>query len=181
MEDIALEVNAGAYPVLRLLGRGKGGYSYLVDGGGGRQLVCKQIHHEPCAYYQFGDKLASELGDYHKLQELGVPLPELLETDRARERILKEYIPGETVYGLVLSGALPPWCLEQVRTISALLRPAGLNIDWFPTNFIPWQGRLYYIGYECNPYSEQWDFEHWGIRYWSRTPEFLRHVQEQTP
>ena len=26
--------------------------------------------------------------------------------------------------------------------------------------------------YECNTYSEEWNFENWGIRYWSRTPEF---------
>ena len=39
-------------------------------------------------------------------------------------------------------------------------------------------GRLYYIDYECNDYMEQWDFEHWGIKYWSRTPEFLQYAKE---
>ena len=28
----------------------------------------KQIHHEPCAYYTFGDKLRSELRDYETLR-----------------------------------------------------------------------------------------------------------------
>ena len=27
-------------------------------------------------------------------------------------------------------------------------------------------GLLWYVDYECNDYSEQWDFEHWGIQYW---------------
>ena len=36
--------------ILRLLGRGKGGYSYLADCNGQR-VVVKQIHHEPCDYY----------------------------------------------------------------------------------------------------------------------------------
>lgn len=173
-----MRVNVKEYAVVRLLGKGKGGYSYLVTDGA-RQLVCKQIHHEPCDYYQFGDKLASELGDYDKLRGLGLPLPELLETDRERERILKEYIPGDTAFELVLKDALPPWCLERVRAMDKLLRAAGLNIDWFPTNFVPWQGRLYYIDYECNPYAEQWSFERWGIKYWSRTPEFLAHVRQK--
>ena len=26
--------------------------------------------------------------------------------------------------------------------------------------------------YECNAYMEQWDFEHWGVQYWTaQTPE----------
>lgn len=54
-----LLVNGMEYEVFRLLGKGKGGYSYLARRGG-RQVVVKQIHHEPCDYYQFGDKLAAE-------------------------------------------------------------------------------------------------------------------------
>ena len=54
-----LTINEKAYFVEKLLGKGKGGYSYLVSDGAG-EYVIKQIHHEPCDYYQFGDKLASE-------------------------------------------------------------------------------------------------------------------------
>ena len=57
-----LSVNGAEYAILRLLGRGKGGYSYLAQREG-MQCVLKQIHHEPCEYYQFGDKLAAELRD----------------------------------------------------------------------------------------------------------------------
>ena len=58
-----MDVNGRQFHVIKLLGKGKGGYSYLVEDDGGR-YVLKQIHHEPCDYYQFGDKLASELRDY---------------------------------------------------------------------------------------------------------------------
>lgn len=27
-------------------------------------------------------------------------------------------------------------------------------------------------------YMEEWNFENWGIRYWSKTEEFLKYVQE---
>ena len=37
------------YRIIRLLGHGKGGYSYLAERDG-RQVVLKQIHHEPCDY-----------------------------------------------------------------------------------------------------------------------------------
>ena len=61
MED-QIAVNGQLWQIERFLGKGKGGYSYLVTDGTGRYVV-KQLHHEPCDYYQFGDKLASELED----------------------------------------------------------------------------------------------------------------------
>ena len=81
-----LTVNDTKYTVLRLLGKGKGGYSYLVTDGRA-QYVLKQIHHEPCDYYTFGDKLQSELRDYKTLRTLGIPMPELLAADMQQERI----------------------------------------------------------------------------------------------
>ena len=92
----AWTVNGAEYAVLRLLGKGKGGYSYLVTDGAS-QYVLKQIHHEPCEYYTFGDKLQSELRDYETLRKLGIPMPRLLAADIPQERILKEYIAGPTV------------------------------------------------------------------------------------
>ena len=90
MEDI-LSINDMEYHVLRLLGKGKGGYSYLVTDGAQR-YVLKQIHHEPCDYYTFGNKLEAELRDYEILRKIGIPLPQLLAVDAPHERILKEYI-----------------------------------------------------------------------------------------
>ena len=172
-----LVLNGTEYTVLRLLGKGKGGYTWLAQRDGA-QYALKRIHHEPCDYYQFGDKLAAELGDYERLSALGVPLPRLLDVDRGRELLLKELIPGETVYQLVLRGGVEPWHLDRARELSRTLREAGLNIDWFPTNFIGREGTLYYVDYECNPYMDQWSFENWGVRYWSRTPELDAYAKE---
>ena len=172
-----LSVNGKAYRVLRLLGHGKGGYSYLVTDGEG-QYTLKQIHHEPCSYYQFGDKLASELADYKKLTAIGIPLPRLLDVDQDDERIVKEYIPGETVYEMVLHDRLDPACLVQMKEMCRLLYASHTNIDYFPTNFILHDGVLYYVDYECNDYMEEWNFENWGVKYWSKTPEFLQYAKE---
>ena len=30
----------------------------------------------------------------------------------------------------------------------------------------------------CNPYDAQWDFSHWGSRYWADTPELRAWLQE---
>ena len=35
---------------------------------------------------------------------------------------------------------------------------------------------LWYIDYECNEYMEQWNFENWGIEYWSKTKDFREYA-----
>ena len=173
-----MDVNGRVFQVRKLLGKGKGGYSYLVMDGE-REYVLKQIHHEPCDYYQFGNKMEAELRDYRRLQAVGIPMPRLLDADMENERILKEYVEGETVYMLICRNEMNPDFEAQVRKMCDALYPAGLNIDYFPTNFVARDGKLFYIDYECNDYMEQWDFDHWGIRYWSVTPEFLQYAREK--
>ena len=162
-----MTVGGVAYAIIRLLGKGKGGYSYLVERDGQR-FVLKQIHHEPCDYYTFGDKLQSELNDYARLRQIGVPMPDMLAVDRENERILKQYIPGDTVDVLVAEDRLPDWCIPQMEALCARLYAANTNIDYYPTNFIPLDGVLYYVDYECNDYMAQWDFQHWGVQYWRK-------------
>lgn len=163
----AMTVNGIEFAVLRLLGKGKGGYSWLVERNE-RQYVLKQIHHEPCDYYQFGDKLQAELNDYERLQRIGVPIPKLLDVDRANERILKQFIDGDTVDRLVAEDRLPDWCIPQMEALCERLYAANTNIDYYPTNFIPLNGTLYYVDYECNDYMAEWDFAHWGMQYWRK-------------
>lgn len=128
-----LNLNDRTFTVLGLLAKGKGGYCCLAEDATGR-YVLKQVHHEPCDYYTFGDKLASALRDYETLRTLDVPMPRLPEVDHRQERLLKEFIPGPTVAQMEQS--LDPTLLVQVRDLSARLRDAGLNIDWYSTNFM---------------------------------------------
>ena len=67
----SLTVNEIPYRLLRLLGKGKGGYSYLAERNG-QQVVVKQIHHEPCDYYAFGNKIEAELRDYDSINPAGL-------------------------------------------------------------------------------------------------------------
>ena len=164
--DDTMTVNDVEFRVIKLLGKGKGGYSYLVTDET-TQYVLKQIHHEPCEYYTFGDKLNSELRDYETLHKLGIPMPRLLEVDTQQERILKEYIAGKTVAELLKTGQMESDWLVQVQEMCDRLYPAGLNIDYYPTNCVPCDGTRYYIDYECNAYMVEWDFEHWAIQYWT--------------
>lgn len=51
-----IEVNGKNFSIKKLLGKGKGGYSYLAEKDG-KNYTLKQIHHEPCDYFQFGNKV----------------------------------------------------------------------------------------------------------------------------
>jgi hypothetical protein len=66
-------VNGTVYTATTLLGHGKGGYSYLVKDPTGHEFTLKQIHHEPCSYYQFGNKILAEKNDYERLKRLAFP------------------------------------------------------------------------------------------------------------
>lgn len=172
-------VNEKEYQIIRLLGKGKGGYSYLADDGM-KKYVLKQIHHEPCDYYQFGNKIEAERSDYERLKAIGIRIPALLDVDVQRERILKEFIDGDTIYELILKDKMKSAYVDELRSMCVLLYAAHTNIDYFPTNFVVQDEKLYYIDFECNDYMDEWNFENWGIQYWSKTPEFLQYVKEHS-
>ena len=133
-----MTVNGKSYTIIKLLGKGKGGYSYLAESGNNR-YVLKQIHHEPC-----------------------------------------EFIDGDTIYQLVLEDKMKTDYIEQLHRMCALLYAANTNIDYFPTNFVVHNEEIYYVDFECNDYMEEWNFENWGVKYWSKTPEFLQYVKEHS-
>ena len=162
-----MTVNGTEYEIIKLLGKGKGGYSYLAKRED-KLFVLKQIHHEPCDYYTFGNKIESEIRDYNRLFEIGIKMPKMIDVDIECERILKEFIDGDTIFDLVSRGEMKQTYIDQVKEMCALLYPNGLNIDYYPTNFIPQNDVLYYIDYECNGYMDEWNFENWGIKYWVR-------------
>ena len=169
-------VNQAVYKVVRLLGHGKGGYSYLVEKDG-CQYVLKQIHHEPCPYYTFGNKIEAEINDYHRLLQTGIRLPRMLDVDIENERIRKECIEGPTIYELVKDDAMDDSYIVQVQEMAQMVCIAGLNIDYFPTNFVVSNGAIFYIDYECNLYMDEWNFENWGIKYWAKTAEFIEYMK----
>lgn len=173
-----IEVNDKKFEIIKLLGKGKGGYSYLVTDKK-HEYVVKKIHHEPCSYYQFSNKLQSEINDYNSLKKLGINLPKMYDVDTEKEHILKEYIDGDTIFQMIKKDVDVEKYIGDIKEMCKKLYPAMINIDYFPTNFIPQDGKLYYIDYECNKYMEEWNFENWGIKYWSKSKEFISYVNKE--
>ena len=118
----------------------------------------------------------NELNDYKKLQETKIKIPKLIDVDIKNERILKEYIDGATIYEIIKNDEMKEEYILQIKEIAKIVYSYGLNIDYFPTNFIVKCNELYYIDYECNNYMEEWNLENWGIKYWSKTPEFINYM-----
>lgn len=162
-----LTVNDKEYLVVTLLGKGKGGYSYLVKDQDSF-YVLKQIHHEPCSYYTFGNKIEAELYDYGTLLKTGIRIPKMIDIDKKEERILKEYIDGPMISTLVEEGKLKKEYIEQVLKMQEVCKKHDINIDYYPTNFIVMNETIYYIDYECNKYDPKWDYDNWGKQYWEK-------------
>ena len=124
----SINVNQKSYKIIKLLGKGKGGYSYLVSDENNNEFVVKQIHHEPCSYYNFSNKLESEINDYHRLLNIGINLPKLYEIDYQNERILKEYIDGKTIDYYVKNDLMKQDYINQVKKMCEVLYKNNLNV-----------------------------------------------------
>ena len=90
----------------------------------------------------------------------------MIDVDKKSERILKEFIDGPTIAKLVKLGKMKVEYINQVEEMCRILYASNTNIDYYPTNFVVQDEKLFYIDYECNDYMQEWDFEHWGKQYW---------------
>jgi hypothetical protein len=168
-EGQAISANGETYEIIRLLAKGKGGYNYLAESKSGNAVI-KQIHYEPCDYFQFEEnKLDSELREYQTLYDIGIPMPRLLYANQERQFLIKEYIPGDTLAKIAADGNLSKNHISQILSMCEKLYPRQLNIDYFPTNFMERQGVVFYVDYECSRYSDEWNFENWGIYFFANT------------
>lgn len=81
---------------------------------------------------------------------------------------MKEYIKGGVATELIATGKAGT-VIDQLYKMSNTAKNAGINLDYFPANFVSNDGILYYIDYEYNKYQAEWDLYNWGIYYWANT------------
>ena len=63
-------------------------------------------------------------------------------------------------------GEVPDFCFEQIGRMCKTLYANGINLDYMPHIFVLRGNQIFYVDFECNEYSEEWDFEHWGVFFW---------------
>lgn len=159
------------------LGKGKSGYSYLVELNNAK-YVLKIMHDEEVSYYEWNqEKLAAEVDSYKVLSKFNLLLPKLHLADFKRNFLIKDFIDGRLASKVIADNDIKENHIKQLFDIAKELEEHHFNIDYFPNNFIINMDNLYYIDYEHNPFDEKWSWKNWGIYYWANAEgfaEFLR-------
>lgn len=153
--------NIEDYKIIKLLGRGKSAYSYLVEKDQ-TFFVYKQMHQEKIDYYQFDDKLEHELIAYKYLEKSSIKIPKLISFNQKEQYLIKEYIDGPTLADYISKGQFDLDAYLTLYAHAMILEDKKINIDYFPTNFIVKDHEMIYIDYEINEYNQKWDFLNWG-------------------
>lgn len=171
--------------VIAYLGRGKAAYSWLASDGETR-YVYKKMHQEAVEHYTFSDKVLSEVDSWNRLSLAGAPVPALVQWDAEAQYLIKEYVEGVLASELAAQGRLTDAHFALIWDFHARVRSAGFHVDYFPTNFVftalsgedptVQPSAMYCIDFECHPYAEEWDFEHWGIYYWLNSEGMREHL-----
>lgn len=176
IRHIFLKTKLKKYNIIRQLGKGKSGYSYLIEFDN-EYSVLKLMHDEPCAYYTFGEnKVKLEVDAHNKLKRYNIPMPKLIWYDSDNNYLVKDFIDGITASELIANNKITESIIQQLFEMYNLVKNAGLNIDYFPTNFIIKDQKLFYIDYECNPYSPEWNLPNWGLYYWANSEGFKKYL-----
>ncbi|KFI58329.1 protein kinase [Bifidobacterium cuniculi] len=170
-----ITVNARQFDVVKLLGRGEHSYTFLVCAHNAphRRYALKQMCYTPGVLHRVGEHVQSDIRDYRRLCELGVRVPTMMDVDMEAERILKQYVEGPTVYELIMADQMEDTYLEQVRQMARQLAKRHIDIDYFPANFAVEGGRLYYVDFQCREYTDERNFENYGLLYWSKSEKLL--------
>jgi len=152
--------------ILKLLGKGKSGISYLADSPLGL-VVFKEMHDEVVPYYEFNkNKVELELESYEVLSNSNLHIPELIAYNKDGNYLIKAYIEGKTITEKLIEAPLEENLLLEMLQLELELKKENINIDYFPSNFVTQNNTLYYVDYEHNPYLDEWNFSNWGIFYW---------------
>lgn len=175
------ETEIGELFIKQFLGKGKSGYSYLSEVNN-EFVILKLMHDEKSSYYHFAsDKLSVEINAYNKLLELGINIPQLLNYNLEKQYLIKEFIDGQTGAEMIADNKICEKTISQLFGMSDITKKVNLNIDYFPTNFVIRKDILYYIDYEINLYSDEWNFENWGIYYWANSKGFKEFLKTGDP
>jgi len=164
--------------ILKHLGSGKSGDSYLILCDG-TYYVYKKMHHKPFINgHTF--TIEDELNSYHILKQFSLNIPKLIYYDLKASYLIKSYIEGVTLAEFITKNPYPLALYQQTYATFKHIEKKGFNIDYFPTNFIISNNKLYYIDYEINPYQPTWSFLSWGIHYWFNRRGFIRYLKDHS-
>ena len=152
--------------IINKLGKGKSGISYLAKYNNDK-VIFKEMHDEEVPYYKFEKpKIELELFAYEVLKKQKINIPQLFAYYENDKYLIKEYIEGDTITEKIIKSKLSDDIIIIALKWEHELKANGINIDYYPSNFVLKNDELYYIDYEYNKYSDEWNFRNWGLYYW---------------
>lgn len=122
-------------------------------------------------------EIDKELFSYERLKALDINTPKLLGYNRENNIVIKEYLEGKDLLGIIRDKSLTKENIIELLRYSELLNSDNLNIDYFPANFILKEDKLYYVNYKVFPYSEELNLRNWGIYYWINNEGIKRYME----
>lgn len=122
-------------------------------------------------------EIDKELFSYERLKALEINTPKLLGYNRENNIVIKEYLEGKDLLGIIRDKSLTKENIIELLRYSELLNSDNLNIDYFPANFILKEDKLYYVNYKVFPYSEGLNLRNWGIYYWINNEGIRRYME----
>ncbi len=122
-------------------------------------------------------EIDKELFSYERLKALDIYTPKLLGYNRENNIVIKEYLEGKDLLGIIRDRTLTKDNYIELLRYSEFLNSDNLNIDYFPANFVLKENRLYYVNYKVFPYSEELNLRNWGIYYWINNEGIKRYME----
>lgn len=159
------------YEVIKQLGKGKTGISYLVKKSE-NYFVLKVMNQNVMDYEKQLEIFRGEKSCYERMSKIGNGIPKLFEFNEEKKYLIKEYIEGTcanelAAIGYQKEGGLTDFHFQKIFDMHKRFKEIGIHVDYFPTNFIyTSDNEIYCIDYECYDYNQEWDFVEWGIYYW---------------
>ena len=162
------------YILVKELNRVNNGIFYLYTKESSK-VVIKELINKIDEEGQF--EIDKELYSYERLESLGIYIPKMTGYNREENIVIKEYLEGKDILGLIRGGGLSKDNFLELLRYAELLNSDNLNIDYFPNNFIMKDEKLFYINYKVFPYTVELNLRNWGIYYWINSSGMRQYME----
>ncbi len=128
----------------------------------------KKYDHDPVAFEKFVEA-------EHRLRVSGVTNPKCYLYDKKTRIAVVDYIEGDNCLYNLFCGELPENIIELLFKTFWYAKNDRLALDYSPINFVYSNGKLYYLPFKCDAYTNNEQFVQKDIRLWFFTKEYIKY------
>ncbi len=134
----------------------------------GQYYFMKKFEEDPVGFDKFVDA-------EHSLRVSGVTNPKCFMFDKKLRIAILEYVEGETCFDMLLKEDLPESVIELLFKTFWYAKNDRLALDYSPKNFVFTNGKLYYLPFKCEKYTNNEQFVQKDIMLWFFTKDFIKY------